>query len=137
MVNNRVEAFQGPSHNRKISSGEQMPGGQDQSQNLAQRQLSYGHNRVTEDCELTLCPRKLKPHLGELVSVVVELSERYSEVFGNLFRRLVWLSPYFNDNAEKARKAVTLHEKILDFGGFKVKAKKMGVIVCLVPTRRY
>jgi len=123
VINNLVKTFEGTSHYGEVSGGKQMTGGQDKCQDLAQWKLAYCDYRVAEDFEPSLCSRKSEPHVGELVSVVVKLSDTYPEVFGDLCRGLFRLSPDFNHDAEKARKAVTLHKKTLGFKRFKVKAK--------------
>jgi len=87
---------------------------------------------LVQDVELSLCSGKPKSHLGELIPVVVELSDGNAKVFGDLLGQFVGLSPDLNNHPKQTRKAVALHEKTIDFNRFKVKAK-MG---CSAPTTR-
>jgi len=82
-----------------------------------------GNHRITKNGKAPLGPGKPETHLGQLVSVIVELPDRDCQVFGNLFRGFLGLGPDLNDYAKKACKAVTLHEKTIFSNDFKVKAK--------------
>jgi len=123
VIHDPIKALEGPSHDGKVLGGKQMTGGQDQGQNLAQRQVAYGDHRVVENGEPPLASGKPEPHLGKLIPVVVKLSDGNAEVLGDLFGRLVWLGPDFNNDTEETCKTVTLHKKTIDFHRFKVKSK--------------
>jgi len=61
--------------------------------------------------------------LGKPISVIVELSGRYSKAFRDLIGESVGLCSDLNDDLQQTRKSVTLHKKTIDFNRFKVKAK--------------
>ena len=72
----------------------------------------------------------------KLISVIVELSCRYSQVFRDFIREPSGLRSDLNNDLQKTRKSVTLHEKTLDFNGLKVKAKKPGERIRILVRRR-
>ena len=123
MINNVVKPFKRPSHDRKISGGKEMASSQDKSQELAEWELPNSDHRIAKDSEAAFFTQKSKPHLAKLISVIVELSGRYSKVFRDLVGESVGLCSDLNDNSQKTRKPVTLHGKTIDSNRFKVKAK--------------
>jgi len=123
VINNVVKPFKRASHDRKISGGKQMASSQDKGQEFAEGELPNGDHRIAEDSEAAFFTKKSKPHFGKLISVIVELSGRYSKVFRDLIGESVGLCSDLNDDSQKARKSVTLHKKTIDFNRFKVKVK--------------
>ncbi|MES0363635.1 MAG: hypothetical protein ABUK14_06750, partial [Desulfobacteria bacterium] len=89
----------------------------------AEGHLPNGDYRIPEDLEAALYTRKCKPHPGKLISVIVELPDGYSKIFGDLTGESVRLCPDLNDDSQKACKPVTLHKNAIDSNWFKVKAK--------------